>query len=123
MIAHSDTHDEYTVIHGNTAVRCTSIAQVVEVVRHLEREVPVATPVAETPASPRITVEDIDVRTATQQLFAGDRKWRRPIEIVKALRKLGVPRGDATYNKVYATLRYGPFVYNDGRWNLKDGAR
>jgi hypothetical protein len=43
-------------------------------------------------------------------------EWRRPVEIVRALRKRRV--AGAKYTTVYAALRYGNFVKRNGRWNV-----
>ena len=84
----------------------------------LEREVPV-------PTSAEARDESISfanpnpIATAVYDLFRETPSWRRPVEIVKALKK----RGTRTkYANVYAVLRYGDFDKQGGKWNLKGAA-
>lgn len=116
-------NEEYTVVHGHTSVKCTSVEQVVEVVKRLEhdREVPVPQPVSEreVPTPRKLAVYDLPLKDAVTEVFSEERVPMRPIELVKALRKRGVPKTEATYQRVYAALRYGNFAYDDGLWKLK----
>lgn len=117
-------HAMYTVTLRGMKVECETVEQVVEVVQALaplqggDREVAVPTH-TETPSP--ISMLDVGhaspVTTAVYALFRENPRWRRPIEIVKALRKQRVP--GAKYTTVYAALRYGDFVKRDGEWNLK----
>jgi hypothetical protein len=114
--------EEYTVIHGHTTVKCTSVEDVVEVVKRLEydREVPVPAPVErEVPVQRKLAVYDLPLKDAVEEVIADERVPMRPVEIVKLLRKRGVPKSEATYQRVYAALRYGNFAYDDGLWKLK----
>ena len=116
-------NEEYTVIHGSTSVKCTSVEQVVEVVKRLEHdiEVPVSQPPLEreVPTPRKLAVYDLPLKDAVTEVFSDERIPMRPIEIVKALRKRGVAKSEATYQRVYAALRYGNFAYDDGLWKLK----
>lgn len=109
--------DGYTIVARGVEVRCKSIAQVVVAVEALsgDREVPVAR--ATEPA------HDAAAQTANEaiaELFRLDPTPKRPVEIIKALRKQRrVPRSELTYNHVYAMLRYGPYVKDEGKWVMK----
>lgn len=112
-------HDPaFVVEYRGLKVGCHSIESVVEAVRALaplEREVPVpqsAEPITFINASP--------VATAIYDLYRAEPTWRRPVEIVKALKRQRVP--GTKYTTVYAVLRYGDFVKREGRWNVKDAA-
>lgn len=109
----------FTIQFRGMRVQCANVEQVVEAVRALsplEREVSVpiaseARPIADVSASP--------IAVAVYDLFREEPRWRRPVEIVKALRKRHI---GAKYTNVYAVLRYGDFVKREGRWNLRDDA-
>lgn len=117
--------EEYTVVHGGTSVKCTSVEQVVEVVKRLERdrEVPVPTPAPvferEVPVPRKLAVYDLPLKDAVAEVLNEERVPMRPVELVKVLRKRGLPKTEATYQRVYAALRYGNFTYDDGLWRLK----
>lgn len=120
-MSHELNHTEapaYTVVVQGVKVECVTVAQVVEAVKALsviEREV---SPTNQ--AEPRaLAVSNVTpVSKAVYQLFKHEPAWRRPVEIMRALRRLGVPKTEATYNRVYAVLRYGDFERRDGKWNL-----
>lgn len=126
-LSQDTTHDSaYIVLFRGLEVRCETIDHVVEAVRALEplehapvksgerveREVPVPRP------EPIQFVNASPVATAVYDLFRAEPTWRRPVEIVKALKRRRVP--GAKYTSVYAVLRYGDFVKREGRWNVKD---
>ncbi len=108
----------FVVEYHGIKVQCDSVEHVVETVKRLaplEREVAVpegttAPPIEFANASP--------VATAVYDLFRETPSWRRPVEIVKALKRKRVQ--GAKYTSVYAVLRYGDFVKREGRWNTKD---
>ena len=109
----------YTVMYRGIEVKCDSVERVVEAVNALaplEREVPVPQHASADAASEAPS----PVAAAVQELFVREPAWRRPIEIVKALRRQRVP--GTKYTTVYAALRYGAFVKREGRWNRKDAA-
>jgi hypothetical protein len=117
---HNQQHNESTPafvveFHG-IKVQCDSVEHVVETVKRLaplEREVPVPA------SSEALGVEGASpVATAVYDLFRGDASWRRPVEIVRALKRKRIQ--GAKYTSVYAVLRYGDFVKREGRWNVKD---
>ena len=117
-------NEEYTVIHGQTHVKCTSVEQVVEVVKRLEHdvEVPVAPSARverEVPVPRKLAVYDLPLKDAVVEVLSDQRVPMRPVELVKALRKRGLPKTEATYQRVYAALRYGPFAYDDGLWKVR----
>ena len=116
-------HEEYTVIHGHTSVKCTSVEQVVEVVKRLEHdvEVPVPQPTfeREVPVQRKLAVYDLPLKDAVTEVLSEERVPMRPIEIVKALHKRKMPKSEATYQRVYAALRYGNFANDDGMWKMK----
>ncbi len=112
----------FTVEFRGLKVQCDDVNHVVEAVKALapleygdriEREVPVPQNDAtlDIPgASP--------LATATYDLFRAEPRWRRPVEIVRELRKRRIT--GAKYTTVYAVLRYGDFVKREGRWNVAD---
>lgn len=108
----------FVVEYRGIKVQCDSVEHVVETVQRLaplEREV--AVPQANEP----LPIADANpVATAVYDLYRAEPRWRRPVEIVKALRKRRVP--GAKYTTVYAVLRYGDFVKREGRWNVGDAA-
>lgn len=108
-------------VHG-LKVECDTVEQVVEVVRRLERmdrEVPLPAPQrADTTTIPFAVNGANPVATAIYAMFRETPVWRRPVEIVKALKRKRI--SGAKYNSVYAVLRYGDFAKRNGRWNLKD---
>lgn len=118
----------YTVVFRGLEVKCGDIAEVVSAVKALEpleqmplragdrveREVPVVT---RAPA-PIAVISTSPVAVAVYDLFRAKPHWRRPIEIVKELKRRRVV--NAKYTTVYAVLRYGDFVKREGRWNIKD---
>lgn len=110
--------EEYTVVARGVEVRCKNIAQVVVAVEALsgDREVPVAR-ASETHSATEAVVQSAN--DAIAELFRVDPAPKRPVEIIKALRKRGVPRAETKYNHVYAVLRYGPYVKDEGRWMMK----
>lgn len=105
-------------------VQCSDVEHVVEVVKRilpLEREVavPMRAEPPQTIAAQQLTIDGASpVATAVYDLFRAEPRWRRPVEIVKALKKRRV--AGAKYTNVYAVLRYGDFVKREGRWNTKD---
>ena len=112
---------EFVVEFRGLKVQCRDVEHVVEVVGALaptEREVPVP----QHAELPRETIEVAHanpIATAVYDVFREEPRWRRPIEVVKTLRKRGVR---AKYTNVYAVLRYGDFVKREGKWNVKDAA-
>ena len=118
-----ETHDRnggYTVRFGDAKIECADVEQVVEVVKAMKPFVEPTVQTYSVTPSVRIARTHNDIQSAAAALFRESPMWRQPIEILKALRKRGVPRAEATYHRVYAALRYGPFVKRDGRWNLSD---
>ena len=109
---------EFTVEFHGITIKCRDVEHVVETVKALvplEREVPVPTH-AEAPIE---FANTNPIATAVYDLFRETPSWRRPVEIVKALKK----RGTRTkYANVYAVLRYGDFDKQGGKWNLKGAA-
>lgn len=112
----------FTVMFHGLRVQCDSVEHVVEAVRALaplEREVAVPTAVeAGTPLTGTGATSPIAI--AVSELYREEPQWRRPVEIVRALRKRRVP--GAKYTTVYAALRYGSFVKRNGRWNTQAAA-
>ena len=99
-----------TMEHVVTAVKALApLEREVPVPMRTDREVAVPEPISIVGASP--------IATAVYDLYREEPRWRRPVEIVKALKKRGVR---TKYPNVYAVLRYGDFVKREGRWNTKD---
>lgn len=118
---HTTTEPEYTIEYHGVTIKCQDVESVVETVKALvplEREVPV--PTHDDAATDALPVANANpVATAMYTMYRETPTWRRPVEIVKALRKYGVR---TRYANVYAVLRYGDFVKREGRWNVKDAA-
>lgn len=119
----TQSHDPgYIVKFRGLEINCADVDHVVEAVKALmplEREVDV--PTHAEPAEPAEPHEAApDVATAVQALFREAPVWRRPVEIVKELKRKRVP--GAKYTKVYAVLRYGGFVKREGKWNVAAAA-
>lgn len=110
----------YRVEVRGLTIACDTVEQVIEVVqrmdRFVDREVPLPAPISE-PVVFEVPNANA-LATAVYGLFREDYRWRRPVEILKALKRKKMK--DATYNRVYAVLRYGDFKQRDGKWNLKD---
>ena len=110
---------EFTVEFHGITIKCRDVEHVVETVKALvplEREVPVPThaeaPIEFANANP--------IATAVYDLFRETPSWRRPVDIVKALKRKRVQ--GAKYTSVYAVLRYGDFEKAGGKWNLRGAA-
>jgi len=117
MQPNTEVTPAFVVEFRGLKVMCDSVERVVEAVTRLaplEREVPVPRS-AEAPQPLEVSGAS-PVATAIYDLYRETPQWRRPVEIVKALRKRRVP--GAKYTTVYAVLRYGDFVKREGKWNL-----
>lgn len=118
---------EYVIEYRGMRIGVPTIEKVVEAVRALEREVPVPLEVGPQDVlqliAPRQEFEASGdaLTTAIYAMFRGDTRARRPVEIVKALRKRRELRADATYQRIYGVLRHGDFEKRGGRWMLKGG--
>lgn len=117
----------YTVELRGMKIQCADIDAVVEVVRKLEpvERADLAPAPQATPERERITLEvsGNPLAEAVYGQFRNNASWRRPAELVRAIRALRdpkLPKKDVTYNRVYAVLRYGDFTKDGGRWNLRD---
>ena len=100
---------EYVIEVRGVQIRAQNVDRVVEIVRNLT--------LAETPAAPK----PANLGDAVARVFA-DGMWRTPTEVIEALQRAGVRASDATYNRVYATLRYGEYVKRGQKWNLREAA-
>lgn len=114
---HNSLNDEtYTVVARGIEVKCASIAQVVAAVNALTMDREVALPQATRERMER-EGDTLDLHSAVEKVVAQAPRPLRPVEVQKAVRKLGVPARDATYHRVYAQLRYGEFERDGGRWS------
>lgn len=112
---------EFTVEFRGIAIKCRDVEHVVETVKALvplEREV--AIPASAEAHAPLDVPGASPVATAVYDLFREQPTWRRPVEIVKALKRKRVQ--GAKYTSVYAVLRYGDFEKAGGKWNLRGAA-
>lgn len=119
-----DATPAFTIMFRDLRVQCDTVAHVVEAVKALsplelgdpvEREVPVP---MHADAAKLDVAHASPVATAIYDMFREAPQWRRPIDIVKALKRRRI--AGAKYASVYAVLRYGDFVKREGKWNLKD---
>lgn len=119
---HSMQHDPgYVVNFRGLEIKCADVDHVIEAVKALmplEREVEV--PTHAEPAQDSAPAEPSSIALAVQELFRESPDWRRPVEIVKALRRKRIP--GTKYTTVYAALRYGRFVKREGKWNVAEAA-
>lgn len=86
--------------------------------RALDREVPV--PQTTEPRREFAPSGDA-LTTAIYAIFRAESKARRPVEILRALKRRKELRGDATYQRIYGVLRHGDFEKRGGRWMLRGG--
>lgn len=109
----------YTIEFRGMRIGVPTIEKVVEAVRALEREVPV--PVTAEIAAPRrdFVASGDALTTAIYDIFRSEPRARRPVEIVRALKKRRELKSDATYQRVYGVLRHGDFEKQGSRWMLK----
>lgn len=119
-------HAEYVIEYRGMKIGLPTIEKVVEAVRALEREVPV--PRSADLAGMESRAERVEfvtsgdaLTTAIYSMFREEPKARRPVEIVRALRKRRELKTDATYQRIYGVLRHGDFEKRGGRWMLKGG--
>ena len=112
---------EYIIEYRGLRIGVPTVEKVVEVVRTLEREVPV--PQTAEAATPRreFAASGDALTTAVYAMFRSEPRARRPVEIVKALRKRRELKADATYQRIYGVLRHGDFEKRAGRWMLRGG--
>ena len=114
-------NSEYIIEYRGMKIGVPSIEKVVETVRALDREVPM--PVAAEAAAPRreFAPSADALTTAIYGMLRGESRGRRPVEILRALRKRRELKGDATYQRIYGVLRHGDFEKHGGRWMLRGG--
>ena len=117
---------EYVIEYRGMKIGAANVERVVEVVRALDREVPVPTRTdveVPLPAPRRDFVASGDaLTTAIYGMFRSEPRARRPVEIVRALKKRRELKSDATYQRIYGVLRHGDFEKRGGRWMLRGGA-
>jgi hypothetical protein len=119
-------NSEYVIEFRGMKIGVPTVEKVVETVRALEREVPVPTRTdveVPVPSAPRreFAASGDALTTAIYGMFREEPRARRPVEIVRALRKRRELRGDATYQRVYGVLRHGDFEKRAGKWVLRGG--
>lgn len=107
---------EYVIEYRGLKIGVPTVEKVVETVRALEREVPV--PQATEPRREFVASGDA-LTTAIYDEFRREPRARRPIELVRALRKRRELKADATYQRVYGVLRHGDFEKQGGAWMLR----
>ena len=116
---------EYVIEYRGMRIGVPTVEKVVETVRALDREVPVPTRTdveVPLPAPRREFAPSADaLTTAIYGMLRGESRGRRPVEIVRALKKRKELRGDATYQRIYGVLRHGDFEKHGGRWMLRGG--
>lgn len=119
---------EYVIEYRGMRIGVPTVEKVVETVhaldRGIDREVPVPTRTdveVPVPATTRheFAASGDALTTAIYNEFRRESRARRPIELVRALKKRRELRGDATYQRVYGVLRHGDFEKRGGKWMLR----
>lgn len=103
---HNTEHDfGYVIEARGVAIKVNTVEQVVDLVRNLT--------IAEAPPVPAPR----DLSGAIEAIMR-DGRPRTPTEVMHALLAQGFKPSEATYNRVYAALRYGEFEKDGGRWTV-----
>ena len=116
---------EYVIEYRGLKIGAATVERIVEVVRALDREVPVPTRTdveVPLPAARREFEPSGDaLTTAIYGMLRGAERGRRPVEILRALKKRRELKSSATYQRIYGVLRHGDFEKSGGRWMLRGG--